>query len=143
MKVFNFYFLMLVIGILFLSGCSSTSLVRTNPPGGKVYQVDTDTGKEVYLGVAPVQIEGRAFKSYYLRAERDSYQGTMLIRAREVDAGRAAVGCLACGVPGLLGAGMVLPDQITIHMYEEDVSTREQVLEIETNDGSHGPKKLQ
>lgn len=142
-KNLTFYAGVLVL-LLVSYGCSSTSMVRTNPPGGDVYQVDADTGREAYLGREPVQIEGRVLKTYYLRAEKNDYQGTATVKAREVDPGRAALGCLACGVPGLLGAGLTLPDQITIQMYEldSDEAEKEQIIEPEPSEDD-GPQRLE
>ena len=138
-----------------LFGCASKSMVTTDPPGGEIYMttysssadVAEDKGTEVKVGTAPVLVEGKPFKTYIIRAVKGGCEGTKKIKAKELDAERAALGCCACGLPGLLGAGLVLPEEIEVRMKcpgtespQEDLKPSEE-KEQEIPDAEPSPKK--
>jgi hypothetical protein len=98
------------------ASCASKSMIVTDPPGAIITVSEKDFGvAEKPVGSTPCMMEGRPFATYYIKAEKAGYQPAFkTVKASELDGERAALGCCACGLPGLLGAGLVLPEEINL-----------------------------
>lgn len=83
-------FILVTVSILFLSGCSSMTVIQTIPPGAKIYLNDELSGETPYT-LSDTKIIGTTTS---IRFEKNGYQSfsTFIQRTEEFDAGPIVCG---------------------------------------------------
>lgn len=86
----KFLYSLLGLALLFITGCSSTTMIQTEPPGAKVY------ADNMLLGESPVQIKDYKFatSSTYIKLEKEGYEtlNTVICKDEKIHVGAAIAG---------------------------------------------------
>jgi len=90
MGIFKRFTILVVALILFLSGCTSMTLIQTVPPGAKIYINDELSGETPFT-LSDTKIIGA---TSFIRFEKSGYKSfnTVIVRTEEIDPGPVVCG---------------------------------------------------